>query len=336
MQGWGLGFFRINAEGHVTVHPDGNPTRGLDLYQLAMDLKAQGVGLPLLLRFSDILQARIEPLADRVPAARSRSSGTRAATPRSIRSRSTSSATSSRRSSSSATPHGVGLECGSKPELQAVLGLTESTDHLIVCNGYKDEEFMRLALMGQKLGHTVFIVLEQLSELDVLLEVADEMGVTPTARRAHQAGHRGLGPLGQERRREVEVRPQRRELMKLLDRLERARAGRTSSSWSTSTSAARSPTSATSRRGSRRSARFYVELRAMGVRPHPRGRGRRARRGLRRLPLHPARERELLAAGVRQRRRVHPRQRSAASTSCRCRTSSASRGARSRRTTRCC
>ena len=52
------------------------------------------------------------------------------------------------------SPHGVGLECGSKPELQAVLGLNESTDHLIVCNGYKDEEFMRLALMGQKLGHT--------------------------------------------------------------------------------------------------------------------------------------------------------------------------------------
>src|SRR5258708_4406569 len=48
--------------------------------------------------------------------------------------------------------HGVGLECGSKPELQAVLGLADHTDHLIICNGYKDEEFMRLALMGQKLG----------------------------------------------------------------------------------------------------------------------------------------------------------------------------------------
>jgi arginine decarboxylase len=75
----------------------------------------------------------------------------------------------------------VGLECGSKPELQAVLALTERTDHLIVCNGYKDEEFMRLALMGQKLGHKVFIVLEKLSEVDVLLKVAEEMGVTPTA-----------------------------------------------------------------------------------------------------------------------------------------------------------
>src|ERR671916_266064 len=78
-------------------------------------------------------------------------------------------------------PHGVGLECGSKPELQAVLALSESTDHIIICNGYKDEEFMRLALMGQKLGHRVYIVLEQLSEADVLLKVAAEMDVVPTA-----------------------------------------------------------------------------------------------------------------------------------------------------------
>ncbi len=76
-------------------------------------------------------------------------------------------------------PYGVGLECGSKPELQAVLGLAETPEHVIVCNGYKDEEFMRLALMGQKLGHQVFIVIEQLSEIDVLLQVADELGVKP-------------------------------------------------------------------------------------------------------------------------------------------------------------
>ena len=78
-------------------------------------------------------------------------------------------------------PCGVGLECGSKPELQAVLALSERTDHVIVCNGYKDEEFMRLALMGQKLGHKVFIVIEQVSELDVLLQAADELGVVPIA-----------------------------------------------------------------------------------------------------------------------------------------------------------
>src|SRR5918911_258030 len=77
-------------------------------------------------------------------------------------------------------PYGVGLECGSKPELQAGLALSESTDHMIVCNGYKDEEFMRLALMGQKLGHQVFVVIEQLAEVETLLRVAEELGVTPT------------------------------------------------------------------------------------------------------------------------------------------------------------
>ena len=63
MSGWGLGYFRVSPEGHVTVHPDANRKRGLDLYQLAMDLNAQGVGLPLLLRFSDILRSRIQSLA---------------------------------------------------------------------------------------------------------------------------------------------------------------------------------------------------------------------------------------------------------------------------------
>ena len=59
MRGWGLGYFRVNPEGHVTVHPDQAGDRAVDLYRLALDLDAQGVGLPLLLRFSDILQARI-------------------------------------------------------------------------------------------------------------------------------------------------------------------------------------------------------------------------------------------------------------------------------------
>ena len=87
MSGWGLGYFRVNPEGHVTVHPDANRKRGLDLYQLAMDLNAQGVGLPLLLRFSDILRSRIHALAVGVRRAPSRNSATRAPTPPSTRSR---------------------------------------------------------------------------------------------------------------------------------------------------------------------------------------------------------------------------------------------------------
>jgi len=115
--------------------------------------------------------------------------------------------------------HGVGLECGSKPELQAVLGLVEGTDQLIVCNGYKDHEFMRLALMGQKLGHRVFIVLEQLSELDVLLEVADELGVKPMAGVRVKLASEGAGRWAQSGGEKSKFGLSSAELVKLIDRL---------------------------------------------------------------------------------------------------------------------
>src|SRR5687768_3461310 len=181
IDGWGIGYFDINEEGHVVVRPDRNrPERELDLFELANDLEAQGVGLPLLLRFSDILRSRIESLNERFTKAREEfgyQGGYTTVYPIKVNQQ--------RHVVEEIVDFGktagVGLECGSKPELQAVLGLAEHTDHMIVCNGYKDEEFMRLALMGQKLGHQVFIVLEQLSEVDVLLQVADELGVNPTA-----------------------------------------------------------------------------------------------------------------------------------------------------------
>ena len=181
IEGWGIGFFDINEAGHVVVRPDAaREVRELDLYELANDLEEQGVGLPLLLRFSDILRSRIESLNERFVRAREEynyAGGYTTVYPIKVNQQ--------RHVVEEIVEFGksagVGLECGSKPELQAVLGLAEHTDHLIVCNGYKDEEFMRLALMGQKLGHQVFIVLEQLSEVDVLLKVADELGVNPTA-----------------------------------------------------------------------------------------------------------------------------------------------------------
>src|SRR5690349_24269078 len=145
-----------------------------------MDLEEQGITLPVLLRFSDILRSRIEALTTRFDEARAEfqyTGGYTTVYPIKVNQQ----RHVIEEILEFGKSHGVGLECGSKPELQAILGLSETTDHLIVCNGYKDEEFMRLALMGQKLGHQVFIVLEQLSEIDVLLHVADEMQVTPTA-----------------------------------------------------------------------------------------------------------------------------------------------------------
>jgi len=181
IEGWGIGYFDINEKGHVVVRPDSeNPARELDLFELANDLEAQGVGLPLLLRFSDILCSRIESLTERFSRAITEyeyTGGYTTVYPIKVNQQ----RHVVEEIVEFGKASGVGLECGSKPELQAVLALADHTDHLIVCNGYKDEEFMRLALMGQKLGHKVYIVLEQLSEVDVLLQVADELGVNPTA-----------------------------------------------------------------------------------------------------------------------------------------------------------
>jgi arginine decarboxylase len=178
MPGWGHGFFRINSEGHVTVHPEGKSGGGLDLYRLALDLSAQGMQLPLLIRFSDLLKSRIELLAAEFR---------RAIDEFQYEGRYTTvypvKVNQQRHVVEEivefGTPYGVGLECGSKAELQAVLGLTSRTDHLIICNGYKDEEFLRFALVAERLGHQVFIVIEQFAELEPVLRIAAELGVTP-------------------------------------------------------------------------------------------------------------------------------------------------------------
>jgi arginine decarboxylase len=193
IEGWGAGFFDVNEAGHVVVRPDRDrPDRVLDLFEIARDLEEQGVTLPVLLRFSDILRSRIDQLSRRFQEARQEfgyTGGYTTVYPIKVNQQ----RHVIEEIVEFGKEFGVGLECGSKPELQAVLGLAEHTDHLIVCNGYKDEEFMRLALMGQKLGHQVFVVIEQLSELDVLLKVADELGVQPTAGVRIKLASRGFG-----------------------------------------------------------------------------------------------------------------------------------------------
>jgi arginine decarboxylase len=145
-----------------------------------MDLHQQAIRLPLLLRFSDILRSRIETLTECFAGAMQETGYTGGYTtvyPIKVNQQ----RHIVEEIVELGKPHGVGLETGSKPELQAVLALAQDTNHLIICNGYKDEEYMRLALMGQKLGHPVFIVLEMVQEVDVLLKVAKELDVKPTA-----------------------------------------------------------------------------------------------------------------------------------------------------------
>src|SRR3990170_4280546 len=219
IEGWGIGYFDINEEGHVVVRPDRDrEDRELDLFELANDLEAQGVGLPLLLRFSDILRSRIESLNSRFARAiREYGYVGEYTTVYPIKVNQQRHVVEEIVEFGKAS--GVGLECGSKPELQAVLALAEHTDHLIVCNGYKDEEFMRLALMGQKLGHQVFIVLEQLSEVDVLLQVADEIGVVPTAGVRIKLYSEGSGRWAKSGGEKSKFGLSTAQLVKLVDRL---------------------------------------------------------------------------------------------------------------------
>ena len=219
IEGWGAGFFDINAQGRVVVRPDpSHPVRAVDLYELAVDLEAQGIQLPVLFRFSDILQRRIETLSEGFAAAMKEwdyAGGYTTVYPIKVNQQ--------RHVVEEIVEfghkHGVGLECGSKPELQAVLGLAESTEHIIVCNGYKDEEFMRLALMGQKLGHKVFIVVEQLSELEVLLAAAEDLGVRPNAGVRIKLASEGAGRWAQSGGEKSKFGLNTAELMKLIDRL---------------------------------------------------------------------------------------------------------------------
>jgi arginine decarboxylase len=219
VEGWGAGFFDINDRGNVIVKPDpARPERSLDLYDLALDLEQQGVALPVLLRFSDILRARIEQLSDRFTGAIKEfefTGGYTTVYPIKVNQQ----RHVVEEIVEFGRKHQVGLECGSKPELQAVLGLAESTEHLIVCNGYKDEEFMRLALMGQKLGHQVFIVLEQLSEVDVLHDSARDLDVVPNVGVRIKLATEGSGRWAQSGGEKSKFGLNAAELVKLVDRL---------------------------------------------------------------------------------------------------------------------
>ena len=219
VEGWGIGFFDINERGHVVVRPDkSRPDRELDLHELARDLQEQGISLPVLVRFSDILRSRIETLSGRFRNAIEEfayEGGYTLVYPIKVNQQ----RHVVEELVQFGAPYGVGLECGSKPELQAVLALSESVGHMIVCNGYKDEEFMRLALMGQKLGHQVFVVLEQVSELDTLLRVADELGVQPTAGVRIKLASEGYGRWAESGGEKSKFGLSASELVKVIDKL---------------------------------------------------------------------------------------------------------------------
>ena len=176
--GWSSGYFRINDAGHVEVTPSGPEGLSVDLFELTLDLQRRGLGMPLLMRFSDILHSRVQALfgcfdgAIREYGYRGRYRGVY---PIKVNQQHQVVEELVRFGS----PFGLGLEAGSKPELLAGLALLDSPDALLVLNGYKDVEYMETALLSQKLGRYPIVVIDRFRELDLLLQVARRLGIRP-------------------------------------------------------------------------------------------------------------------------------------------------------------
>ena len=178
---WSQGFFGIDNHGEVYVSPRKDGQYQTQLSSIVSQLETRGLNLPVLVRFPQILHQRVHNICDAFNQAIDeydypnkyllvypiKVNQQREVVDEILASQ------------AQLEIKQLGLEAGSKPELLAVLAMAQQASSVIVCNGYKDREYMRLALIGEKLGHKVFIVLEKLSELDLVLKEAKSLGVKP-------------------------------------------------------------------------------------------------------------------------------------------------------------
>jgi arginine decarboxylase len=175
---WGSPYFSINAAGHVTVSPMGDRGGAIDLFALIGDLKKRNLRLPLLLRFSDILADRIERLNASFAKAIARYNYDgvyRGVYPVKVNQQ----RQLVEELVEFGRPFQFGLEAGSKPELLIALATLKTPGALLICNGYKDREFIETALLARRLGHNTIIVLEQLEEVETVIQAAAKLGIAP-------------------------------------------------------------------------------------------------------------------------------------------------------------
>ena len=178
IDGWGNGYFSINEKGNVQVTPRKKNGNSVDLNELMRELYLRDVSAPVLIRFPEILDNRIEKISTCFSIA-SKEYGYEAQNyivyPIKVN--------QMRQVVEELVSHGkrfnIGLEAGSKPELHAVLAINTDTNSIIICNGYKDESYIELALLAQKMGKQVFIVVEKINELKLTLEIAKRLKVMP-------------------------------------------------------------------------------------------------------------------------------------------------------------
>lgn len=195
IQGWGDPYFSINAAGHITVSPKGDRGGSLDLFDLVSALKQRNLGLPLLIRFSDILEDRIERLNACFAKAITRygyqgiyqgvfpvkCNQQRHLVEDLVR---------------FGRPHQFGLEAGSKPELLIALATLSTPGALLVCNGYKDREYVETAMLAQRLGQTPIIVLEQVEEVQLVIEASRKLNIQPILGVRVKLSTKGVGRWG--------------------------------------------------------------------------------------------------------------------------------------------
>lgn len=175
--GWGLKYFSINDQGHVQVTPK-EGCKPIDLKEVMDTLQVRDVDAPLLLRFPDILDDRIRKISDCFKKAAKeydyqgqnfivypiKVNQMRPVVEEIV---------------SHGNKYNIGLEAGSKPELHAVLAVNTHENSIIVCNGYKDENYVELALLAQKMGRRIFLVVEKLNELKLIAGVAKRLNIIP-------------------------------------------------------------------------------------------------------------------------------------------------------------
>ncbi|PTP61383.1 arginine decarboxylase [Vibrio splendidus] len=177
---WSQGFYGIDDNGEVYVSPSESDHQ-VPLSQIVKQLEQRNIGLPALVRFPQIVHQRVHNICNAFNQAIDEYQyDNRYLLVYPIKVNQQKEVVDEILASQAQLEQKqLGLEAGSKPELLAVLALAQKASSVIVCNGYKDREYIRLALIGEKLGHKVFIVLEKLSELDLVLSEAKALGVKP-------------------------------------------------------------------------------------------------------------------------------------------------------------
>jgi arginine decarboxylase len=175
---WGKGYFAINNAGHVTVHPNKNPEQAIDLKELTDQLQTRGIQLPILLRFTDILRQRVGEIYEAFKTAIQEfeyHGNYCCVYPIKVNQQ--------RHVVEEILDFGrsfhFGLEAGSKPELLAVLALTNGLETPIICNGFKDDEFIKMTVLARKIGKNIIPVVEKFTELETIVRYAHELNVRP-------------------------------------------------------------------------------------------------------------------------------------------------------------